>query len=533
MLPKSLRWRLPLSYAGIALIAALVLGFVLMTTLRNFYAVREQDYLQANARFIAAVTPLKAIQSMESEELQSRLSSFAFFARFRVQLLDAAQQIIADSGLPHDTSTLSIEFSRAIPADGQARPGDFIWSVGAAPDMAQTEQAAGVVTRYEPSHTWVQPLDSENVPVPDLEATSDQLMVISVAPTIFGWGLGDVPVTLDQRRSDQAVQHPIVDKEGQVTGYVRLSEGPAYGLEIVDGVAQAWLIASAVAVILAAGTGWLVSYRLSAPLLALTQVTSRMAQGDLSARASIRQQDEIGILARTFNDMAAKVEETVLVLRRFVADAAHEIHTPLTALRTNLELALGEDVKPDYRAFLERAQGQVKRLETLTDGLLQLSRIETAATDDLPEAVDLTVLVQEMSEFYASQAEQAGLTFQLELPETPLMACLHPAQFRSALCNLLDNAIKFTPENGTVKLVVCRKGQSIEVCVQDTGIGIPTEDVPLVFNRFHRGRNVSAYVGSGLGLAIVKAVMERQRGLVSVQSSAAGTQFVLRLPAVA
>jgi len=113
------------------------------------------------------------------------------------------------------------------------------------------------------------------------------------------------------------------------------------------------------------------------------------------------------------------------------------------------------------------------------------------------------------------------------------MACLHPAQFRSALSNLLDNAIKFTPENGTVKLGVRQTGQNIELCVRDTGIGIPTEDVPLVFNRFHRGRNVSAYGGSGLGLAIVKAVMERQRGLVSVESSDAGTQFVLQLPTVA
>ncbi len=237
------------------------------------------------------------------------------------------------------------------------------------------------------------------------------------------------------------------------------------------------------------------------------------------------------MLAQAFNEMAAKVEETIVVLRRFVADAAHEIHTPLTALRTNLELALAEDVNPTYLSFVERAQEQVRRLQTLTDGLLQLSRIETAPASEKPEAMNLVAAVLELSEFYASQAEQAGLAFELELPDYPVVAHMDAAQLRSVLGNLIDNAIKFTPENGVVKLGLRQEQQVVLLSVQDTGIGIPVEDLVLVFNRFHRGRNVAAYAGSGLGLAIVKAIAERQRGRVSIASYGGGTQVTLQIPA--
>jgi signal transduction histidine kinase len=107
---------------------------------------------------------------------------------------------------------------------------------------------------------------------------------------------------------------------------------------------------------------------------------------------------------------------------------------------------------------------------------------------------------------------------------------LNPGQFRSALGSLIDNAIKFTPENGTIKLSLNRAEDRLEVVVQDSGIGIPPDDVPLIFERFHRGRNAAEYRGSGLGLAIVKALIERQKGKVWVESESRGTRFTLQLP---
>ncbi|MBI1881256.1 MAG: HAMP domain-containing histidine kinase [Chloroflexi bacterium] len=355
---------------------------------------------------------------------------------------------------------------------------------------------------------------------------------ISLLPAVrtpYGFGL-NAEVALDARRSNQVVRQPFYDAVGNLLGYAELTQGPAYGGEILTSVAWGWAIASGVAVVLAVGVGWLISRRLSAPLLALTEVTTRMAGGDLSARADVARQDEVGQLAQAFNEMAGQVEQTVTTLRRFVADAAHELHTPLTALRTNLELAADESQAAEQRGLVERAQAQVERLETLTHDLLDLSRLETGAGQANFGPVMLNVLVQETGELYASRAEQAGLNFSLALPEQPIVGLGNETHLRRALSNLLDNALKFTPAGGAVRVGLRRDGDWVEVWVEDNGIGIPPGDVPFVFSRFHRGRNAAAYPGSGLGLAIVKAIAESHGGQVAVEDTMPGTCFRLRLP---
>jgi signal transduction histidine kinase len=349
--------------------------------------------------------------------------------------------------------------------------------------------------------------------------------LVSFVPAVgtpFGFDF-DPEATSDHHRSTQVVRRALYDVDGSLLGHVELSEGPAYGRQVLARVAWGWGIASSVAVLLAAGVGWLASRRITRPLSLLTRVTARMAGGDLSARVDVNRQDELGALAHSFNDMAARVEETVSTLRRFVADAAHELHTPLTALRTNLELA------PD-EGFVKQARNQVERLEKLTTGLLNLSRIQADQRAPVSAPVVLNTLVQEVAELYASQAEQAGLVFELTMPESPIVVRADDAQLRDALGSLLDNAIKFTPQGGTIALSLSREKSWAVVRVRDTGIGIPAEDLPHVFGRFHRGSNAAAYPGSGLGLAIVKAIAARYDGTVEVEDVAQGTQLALRLP---
>ena len=141
-------------------------------------------------------------------------------------------------------------------------------------------------------------------------------------------------------------------------------------------------------------------------------------------------------------------------------------------------------------------------------------------------------MVRETSELYASQAEQAGLPFSLDLPKGAVAIRGNDAQLRLALGNLLDHAIKFTPSGGTVS-VGCAAGphgQWARLWVEDTGIGIPADGLPQLSSRFHRGRNVVTYPGSDLGLAIVKAIVEGHGGRAMAQSTSEGTRFVLRLP---
>jgi signal transduction histidine kinase len=164
------------------------------------------------------------------------------------------------------------------------------------------------------------------------------------------------------------------------------------------------------------------------------------------------------------------------------------------------------------------------------NGLLDLSRIEARLNGRDHQPVNLPGLLGETVELYASRAEQAGVFFGLELPREEILVPGDASQLRQALANLLDNAVKFTPPGGSVAAGAgVAEGWGI-LWVEDTGIGIPPEELPRLFNRFHRGRNAASYPGSGLGLAIVKAVAERHGGHVEVESSPGKTRFTLRLP---
>jgi signal transduction histidine kinase len=330
------------------------------------------------------------------------------------------------------------------------------------------------------------------------------------------------------RQSTLSISEPILSgQDANPLGRLVLSEGPAFGRAILRRVAWGWAYASLLAVLLAVLLGWYLSRRISAPVLALTEVTTRMAQGDLSSRAYVKGRDEFGQLAHSFNEMAEQVGETITTLHRFVADAAHELQTPLTALYADLDLAAQEHEAAAQHEFVRRAQASVLRLKSLTNNLLDLSRLEAQTEREPAEALDLTGLLRQTTEIYASQAEQAELNFSLQVPGEAVYIRAHPPQMQVALDNLFDNACKFTPPGGSVTIQLRQSGSQVQLAVTDTGIGIPPDDLPLLFNRFHRSRNATNYPGSGLGLAIVKAIIEQQGGQVTVENISPGTRFTL------
>lgn len=520
---RSIRWELPLSYAAIALLAAVALGAILLLVLGGYYGHLERAYLAGNAlAFSYSLAPMLE-DGLPDESLQAQLTSLSFLSQSRVRVLGRDGTPLADSSTPEGFAvSLARLPERGVVAlergpEPGARTRTFIAIEPGLPEPAGftlTEtllpslgaQSSRTRDPYDPFRVRTLPLAGWEYP-------------LSV-------GSGADP---DDPRSDQVVQHPIYDGAANLLGYVELSEGPAYRQGIVASVARGWLLAGAVAVALAAVIGWLVSRRISEPLLALTAATTSMAGGDLAVRAKVRRRDEFGTLARSFNSMADRVEDTVVTLRRFVSDAAHELHTPLATLRTSLEMMM-EDSLPGQSERVARAQAQVERLAAMTQGMLDLSRIEAGMSQGALGPVSLTPLAQEMGELYASRAEQAGIGFELSLPETPVTIHGDEGQLREALANLLDNAVKFTPEGGHVHLGLGRDGDMAVLCVEDTGIGIPEEDMPHLFQRFHRGRNSEGYPGSGLGLAIVKVIADRHRGSVTAEPNDCGTRICLQLP---
>lgn len=527
MRPKSIRWRLTLSYAAIALLAALALGVVLLTTLRGYYQQRAQDYLFTNAQ---GVTPKFAEAIKEGVPLDEQAQGLAFLLQARVRVLGVDKQVLADSGLP-DKLGIAVgagKFTRPVANPGDVIPADRFTIIAIRTKPGGTTHALPVpVPPDAPDGMTGQFfISSQDV----LTGTTAYYASMKVVGTPLGFEVNNMALDLGGGRSDRVVYQPLYDSTGVLRGYVELSDGPAYGQEIVNSVAEGWAIASVIAILLAAAAGWLFSRRLSQPIVALTDVTARMAQGDLATRANMSRDDELGTLARSFNEMADQVEGTITTLRRFVADAAHELHSPLTALQTDLELSADETDGTQRRDLIARAQAQVARLRELTSSLLDLSRLEAGNAQPDQQPFDLGGLVRELIEPYASQADQAGLTLVLNVPPEPSEIMGQADQLRRAIGNLIDNAIKFTPEEGTVTIDLRHDHDVTELCVEDTGIGIPADDLPQLFSRFHRGRNAAGYPGNGLGLAIVKVIVEAHGGAVSAANTGQGTRFCITLP---
>ncbi|MEW5721221.1 MAG: ATP-binding protein, partial [Chloroflexota bacterium] len=175
-----------------------------------------------------------------------------------------------------------------------------------------------------------------------------------------------------------------------------------------------------------------------------------------------------------------------------------------------------------------RAQATVKRLEELNRNLLDLARLEAARENKNAAPIDLSDLVRQLAEVYASQAEQADVAFQVELPDAPVIIRGDALQIQRAIGNLIENALKFTPPKGNVRVQASQNQDGVSVSVSDTGIGISPDDLPQLFNRFHRGRNATSYPGSGLGLAIVKAIAEQNDAEVRAENLVPGVRFTLQ-----
>ena len=272
----------------------------------------------------------------------------------------------------------------------------------------------------------------------------------------------------------------------------------------------------------AAILGLLVSGRALAPLRRLTETTERIVDtGDLSERTGLRGRDEISRLSVRLDELLASLESSLAAQRQLVADASHELRTPIATLRANVELladarALGDDERSEV---LHDVRDELEAMTTLVGELVELARGEEA--DVAPAEFRLDEVVRGVVE----RAARRWPTVEFRMELRPCTVVGVPQRVERAVSNLLDNAGKWSPEDGAVVEVSVRNGV---VEVRDHGPGVDEEDAPLVFNRFYRSAAARALPGAGLGLAIVKQIADAHGGSVNVENAADGGA-VLRL----
>jgi heavy metal sensor kinase len=248
------------------------------------------------------------------------------------------------------------------------------------------------------------------------------------------------------------------------------------------------------------------------------------------------ERDEVGRLAETLNQMMTRLERSFAALRRFTADASHELKTPLTVVRAGVERAITRPgVPPETLAPLEETLQEVNRMTELLDSLLTLARADEGRADLHREPVDLREIIEEAGETGELLAEDAGVGIEIRLPPQPVVLSVDRSRVRQLALNLIENAVKYTPRGGQVSVELAGNDGRVVFTVADTGIGIAPGDLPHVFDRFWRADSArtrtSERAGTGLGLAICKWIAEAHGGTIEVQSRPGrGTTFTVGLP---
>jgi heavy metal sensor kinase len=341
--------------------------------------------------------------------------------------------------------------------------------------------------------------------------------------------------TTDQGKPMRLATWRILDEKGQVDYFIRAGY-------VVEGIHQAQrqvllllILSIPVVLLLASWGGRLLANKALKPVSELTLAAQTIGAKNLKERVEVpATQDELARLAVTFNQMISRLDEAFEREHRFTEDASHELRTPLAVMRNEMEVALRrERSAEEYKLVLQRCLEELLRLTKLANDLLMLARSDTGELMLDRQPVKLDALCQEMVEYVRPLAQERGLTLDLSVSHEPVIVLGDTRRLRQLLLNLLDNAIKYTPASGQMKIIVERRNGVAAVDVVDTGCGIPAEDLPYIFDRFYRRRQrmEGEATGFGLGLAICKWIVEAHGGTIEVASELGrGTRFTFQIP---
>ena len=337
-------------------------------------------------------------------------------------------------------------------------------------------------------------------------------------------GLGPYPV--------RVLTWPVI-KAGRVISLVQVG----MSRENVYATQRRFLLAMAavlpIALLLAGGGGWMLARRALRPVDRMTETARRISAEHLTGRVDeTGAGDELDRLGQTLNAMLGRLDAAFQEMRQFTADASHELQTPLTILKGEMEVALRSPRSPEeYQRILKSALEEIDRIARLVDGLLLLARADAGVLRMDRRPVDLAQLVEEVYGQIRILAEARSVNLRLG-PVEPISVQGDYAHLRRLLLNLVDNAVKYTPPGGHVTISLQSNGGWASIRVDDAGMGIPPEDQARIFQRFYRSAEARSRGegGAGLGLCIARSIAEAHGGRIEVESATGrGSTFTVLL----
>ena len=348
------------------------------------------------------------------------------------------------------------------------------------------------------------------------------------------------PYRRGDRLSEATLEKSIrITEDGQVIGFLiplgTPFEGTPRELQFIQRINRLLLYGALIGAVIALVLGVVLSRTLTRPIRELTQATHAVSEGDLSQQVPVRSNDELGELAQAFNRMSSELSRSVNSRRQMTADIAHELRTPLSLILGHAE-AVHDGVLAPTRENFEIIREEATRLEHLVNDLRVLSLADAGELSINLQSVEPGRLLQDVASTYQYQAQQKNVTLALDIaaPLPPIE--VDPGRMTQVLTNILDNALRYTPDGGKIVLSAQEVDQHVELSIQDSGPGLSPEELQRIFDRFYRTdtsrqREGTVPGGSGLGLAIAKSIVQAHGGQLSAESEPGqGLKVIVSLP---
>ncbi len=325
--------------------------------------------------------------------------------------------------------------------------------------------------------------------------------------------------------------------DNQVVGYLlagAFGEGrrlPSPEFSFLQQVNQAIFISALISVAIALLLGSALARTLTRPIRELTEATKVISQGDLGFQVDIHSKDELGLLASSFNQMSADLAKSNQLRKQMTADIAHDLRTPLSLILGYTE-ALSDGKLQGNDEIFAVMHKEANHLSHLIDDLRIISLADAGELPLNRQKVSPAALLERAEAAFRPQAAQKNITLLVQATEDLPLLEVDPERMAQVLGNLVSNALRYTPAEGTITLSAAKEAETVTLRVSDTGPGIAPEDLPYIFNRFYRADKSRQQTGeSGLGLTIAKSLVEAHGGGIRVESQPGiGTTFILWLP---